>query len=139
MKNLNNLDEQLLRKPIGEGKWSVIEIIGHFYTWDEFVLQYRIPYLFKNGDLPKGPNTKDLNTQSALLARTEDIEITLKKCIRNRSELFSQLSQIPDDNWLIELQINQSKLTLYEYLKGLMEHDVHHIKQIKSALKLDDY
>lgn len=139
MKNLNNLDEQLLRKPIGEGKWSVIEIIGHFYTWDEFVLQYRIPYLFKNGDLPKGPNTKDLNTQSALLARTEDIEITLKKCIRNRSELFSQLSQIPDDNGLIELQINQSKLTLYEYLKGLMEHDVHHIKQIKSALKLDDY
>lgn len=139
MKNLSSLDEQLLRKPIDEGKWSVIEIIGHFYAWDEFVLQYRMPYLFKNDDLPKGPNTKDLNTQSALLARTEDIEITLKKCICIRNELFSQLSQIPDDNWLIELQINHSKLTLYEYLKGLMEHDVHHIKQIKSALKLDGY
>ena len=139
IKNLSNFGEQLLRKPIDEGKWSVIEIIGHFYAWDEFVLQYRIPYLFKRADLPKGPNTKDLNIQSALLARTEDIETTLKKCIRIRNELFSQLSKIPNDNWLIELQINQLKLTLYEYLKGLMEHDVHHIKQIKSALRLDGY
>ena len=136
---LEILDEHILRKPIDKGKWSVIEIIGHFYAWDEFVLQYRIPYLFKSEHLQKGPNTKDLNTQSALLARSEDIEITLKKCIRIRNELFSQLSQISDDNWLIELQINQSKLTLYEYLKGLREHDVHHIKQIKSALKLDVY
>ena len=139
MKNLSNLDEQMLRKPIDEGKWTVIEIIAHFYPWDEFVLEHRIPYLFKNEHLPKGPNTKDLNTQSALLARTEDIENTLKKCIRIRKELFSQLSQISDDNWLIELQINQSNLTFYEYLKGLMEHDVHHIKQIKSALKLDGF
>ncbi len=139
IKNLSNLGEQLLRKPIDEGKWSVIEIIGHFYAWDEFVLQYRIPYLFKSEHLPKGPNTKDLNTQSALLARTEEIEITLKKCILIRNELFSQISQISDDNWLIELQINQSKLTLYEYLKGLIEHDLHHIKQIKYALELDGY
>ena len=139
IKNLSNFDEQLLRKPIDEGKWSVIEIIGHFYAWDEFVLQSRIPYLFKSTDLPKGPNTKDLNTQSAVLARTEDIEITLKKCILIRNKLLNQISQIPDDDWLIELQINQSKLTLYEYLKGLMEHDVHHIKQIKYALNLYDF
>lgn len=139
MQSLNNLDENLLRKPIDEGKWTTIEIIGHFYPWDEFVLQHRIPYLFKSEYLPKGPNANDLNTQSALLARTEDTKITFEKCIRIRNELFSQLSQIPDDNWLIELQINQSNLTLYEYLKGLMEHDVHHIKQIKYALKLDGF
>ena len=137
MDSLNILDEHLLRTSISEGKWSVIEIIGHFYAWDEFVLQHRIPYLFKSEHLPKGPNTKDLNTQSALLARTEDIEITLKKCIRIRRELLNQLSRIPDDNWLIPLQINQSNLTLYEYLKGLMDHDLHHMKQIKTALKLD--
>jgi len=137
MDSLNILDEHLLRTSISEGKWSVIEIIGHFYAWDEFVLQHRIPYLFKSEHLPKGPNTKDLNTQSALLARTEDIEMTLKKCIRIRRELLNQLSRIPDDNWLIPLQINQSNLTLYEYLKGLMDHDLHHMKQIKTALKLD--
>lgn len=139
MKNLSNIDEQLLRKPIEEGKWSSIEIIGHFNAWDEFILQYRIPHLFKSEHLPKGPNIKDFNSRFALLARTENIEITLKKCIHIRNELLNQISQIPDDRWLIELQINQSKLTLYEYLKGLMKHDVHHLKQIKYALNLNDF
>lgn len=139
IQKLENFNENLLRKPIGEGKWSVIEIIGHFYAWDEFVLQYRIPYLLSAKDLPKGSKADDLNSQSALIARTEDIESTFKKCIHIRYELINQLSNISDDNWLMELQINQSKLTLYEYLKGLMEHDLHHFKQIKSALKLYDY
>lgn len=92
---MSNLDEQLLRKPIEEGKWSSIEIIGHFNTWDEFVLQYRIPYLLKSEHLPKGPNTKDFNTQSALLAKNEDIEVTIKKCIRIRNKLLNHISQIP--------------------------------------------
>lgn len=138
IKKLGNIDEQLLRKPIDEGKWSSIEIIGHLYAWDEFILHKRIPYFFKGEHLPKGPNPKDLNTQSALLARTEDIEITLEKCLLIRNELFRQLSQIPDENYVTEVNIGQSKLTLYEYLKGLIEHDVHHIKQIEYALKLDN-
>lgn len=137
MKDLNNLDEQLLRKPIAEGKWSIIEIIAHFYPWDEFILQHRIPYLFMNKHLPKSPNTKDLNTKSASLARTEDIEIIFKKCIHIRNRLLNQIKQIPDDNWLIEFHINQSSLTLYKYLNGLMKHNLHHIKQIKSTLKLN--
>ena len=74
----------------------------------------------------------------ALLARTEAIEITLEKCLLIRNELFRQLSQIPDENYVTEVNIGQSKLTLYEYLKGLIEHDVHHIKQIEYALKLDN-
>lgn len=136
---LGNLDEQILRKPIDQGKWSVIEIVAHFYPWDEFVLHHRLPYLFKNEPLPKSPNAKDLNSESALSARIKNIENTLTKCLCIRNKLYRQLSQIPEDKWLVELQISQSSLTLYEYLKGLMEHDIHHLEQIKSALKLDDY
>lgn len=135
MHRLKSLDEVILRKPIGEGKWSVIEIIGHFYPWDKFILQNRIPYLFTYNSLPKSPSVDDLNEQSSLLARTETIEETFEKCIKIRKELLMQLIQIPEADWLLQLQINQSNLSLYEYLKGLMEHDVHHVNQIKSYLK----
>lgn len=135
MHRLKSLDEVILRKPIGEGKWSVIEIIGHFYPWDKFILQHRIPYLFTYNSLPKSPSVDDLNEQSSLLSRTETIEETFEKCIKIRKELLMQLSQIPESDWLLQLQINQSNLSLYEYLKGLMEHDVHHVNQIKSYLK----
>lgn len=129
--SLKSFDENLLRKPIEDGKWSVIEIVGHFCPWDEFVLQHRIPYLLKGKRLPKGPSVDDLNTHSSLLARTEAVENTLQKCIQIREELLSQIKQIPEDDWLIQIQINQSNLTFYEYLKGLKEHDIHHINQIK--------
>ena len=132
--SLKSIDENLLRKPIGEGKWSIIEIVGHFYPWDEFVLMQRMPYLFTGEHLPKAPSIDGLNDQSSLHARTEAVENTLEKCIYIRKDLLSQLKQIPEDDWLIPIQINQSTLTFYEYLKGLMEHDLHHINQIKSNI-----
>ncbi|MBD8038829.1 DinB family protein [Solibacillus sp. A46] len=135
LQRMKTLDERLLRKPIGERKWSIIEIVGHFYLWDEFVLLQRLPYLLTGVSLPIAPSSDDLNMQSSLLARTEAVEKTFEKCIRIRKDLLHQLSQIPDEYWLIKLQINQSHLTLYEYLKGLMEHDNHHINQVKSSLR----
>lgn len=137
--SLKSIDENLLRKPIGEGKWSIIEIVGHFYPWDEFVIHQRIPYLFTGGQLPKGPGIDELNGKSSLHASTEAVENTLEKCIRIRKELLSQLRQIPEEDWLIPIQINQSTLTFYEYLKDLMEHDLHHINQMKSTINTGDY
>ena len=134
MQRLEYLDEYVLRQPISEGKWSIIEIIAHFYPWDEFVLQNRLPYFFVESTLPPVPNADDLNKQSSLLARHEDVRNTLEKCIRLRKKLMEALNAIPDENWLVEFRTKRSRLTIYTYFKGLMEHDIHHINQIKSAI-----
>ena len=63
----------------------------------------------------------------------------MEKCIGIREDLLSQLDQISDLNWMSELQINDANIAFYEYLKGLMEHDLHHIDQIKSTIKTGDY
>lgn len=135
LQRMKTLDESLLRKPIGERKWSIIEIVGHFYPWDEFVLQHRIPYILAGKSLPKAPSAEDVNIHSSFIARTETIGKTFEKCIRIREDLLNQLDQIPEEQWLIKLQIEDSTLTLYEYLKGLMEHDIHHINELKFTLK----
>jgi hypothetical protein len=134
VESLQYLDEYVLRQPIREGKWSIIEIIGHFYFWDEFVLQKRLPFILTGNPLPPSPNANVLNKQSSLLARHEHVHRTIEKCILIRTTLIEALNAIPDENWLVEFNINQTRLTLYEYLKGLMEHDIHHIHQIKSAI-----
>nr|WP_303047337.1 DinB family protein [Solibacillus isronensis] len=109
-------------------------MVGHFYPWDEFVLQQRIPYLFSGKHLPKAPGIDELNDQSSLQARTEDVENTLEKCIDVRQELLSQIKLIPENDWLNPIQIGQSTLTFYEYLKDLKEHDIHHLNQMKSTI-----
>lgn len=136
IESLNSLNESQLREPIDAGKWSVIEIIGHFYPWDEFILQKRIPYFLTGGTLPPGPEADDLNKQSALLARQESVQNTISKCIRIRTELVEKLESLPPKNWLVEFKINHSQLTIYQYFKGLVEHDIHHLNQIKQALNI---
>lgn len=69
LQSLNNLNEHTLRTPLRNGKWSVIEIIGHFYPWDEFVLQLRLPYLLTSSSLPPSPNADKLNYHSSQLAK----------------------------------------------------------------------
>lgn len=136
IKSIRSLNEQILRAPIRNGKWSVIEIIGHFHAWDEFVLQNRIPYFLTNSSLPPSPNTDELNYLSAQLSKNNSILHTIEKFIRIRTELVEILNQLPEENWLAELKINQSTLSLYSYFKGLMEHDLHHMNQIQSFLKI---
>lgn len=135
IQSLTHINEHVLLTPIRDGKWSTIEIIGHFYTWDEFVLQNRIPYLLTNSSLPSSPNADDLNLYSAHLARNEPIQHTFQKCIRIRKDLIETLSDLPEENWFAELTINYSSLSLYSYFKGLMEHDIHHMRQIHTFFK----
>ena len=117
VESLQYLDEYVLRQPISEGKWSIIEIIGHFYFWGEFVLQKRLPYLLTGDPLPPSPNANLQNKQSALLARHENVHRTIEKCILIRMTLLEALNAIPDENWLMEFNINKKRLTLVEYLR----------------------
>ncbi|MFA9555745.1 DinB family protein [Evansella sp. AB-rgal1] len=36
---LKELPEDILCQPIKEGKWSIIQIVGHLYYWDKFNLE----------------------------------------------------------------------------------------------------
>ncbi|WP_419893827.1 hypothetical protein [Oceanobacillus kimchii] len=65
VKSLASLSEIEWRTQIEEGKWTIAEIIGHFKPWDEFVIKNRLPYIFSDIELPKGPDTEKTNSESA--------------------------------------------------------------------------
>ncbi|MEK4628596.1 DinB family protein [Solibacillus sp. FSL R7-0682] len=136
VQQLKNYNDQELRKPIEEDKWSVIEIIAHFFPWDEFIMQQRLPYFFKETTFPPGPNADEVNYEAALLARSNTIQSTIDKCLLVRRELVQILTTLPEEKWFVEMKINQSPLTIYSYFKGLMKHDLHHIEQIKQSLQI---
>lgn len=132
--SLKGVNEGILRSPISEGKWSVLEIISHFSSWDEFVIEKRIPYFFSMHSFLKGPNSETLNEQTIARKRDEKIEVIFGEFLKNRSDLVLKMKEIPDDLWLVEFKIGQFNLNVYKYFKGLMEHDIHHMEQIKRAV-----
>ncbi|WP_373277925.1 DinB family protein [Amphibacillus sediminis] len=58
--------EASLCQPIKEGKWSVIQIVGHLYYWDKFNLEQMIPYMDEGVDLPEFPDQDQHNQKLSL-------------------------------------------------------------------------
>jgi hypothetical protein len=133
--SLKNVSEDEWRTPIGEGKWTVAEVIGHFVPWDEFVLHQRLPYFFSTEELPKGPDAEETNHRAASKAREDSQEKTIDGFISARTALCKAVGEIPDEKWERTFTIGKTTLSLSQYLKGLKDHDEHHFSQIKNALK----
>jgi len=134
VKALRNLSEEQWRMPIEDGKWSVAEVIGHLTPWDKFVLEHRIPYLFTNTYLPKGPDIEHMNAMAAKKSREKHLEETITEFVLVRSQLLQAIQQLTDEQWQQPLNIGQSKLTIADYFVGLIDHDLHHFSQIQNVV-----
>ena len=131
---LSKLDEQVLRKPMQEGKWSIIEVIGHFQPWDQFVIEQRLPFIFSDEEVPPSPKVEEVNVTAAWGARNNPINVTLEHFITSRTQLLGLLSDLHKDVWNLQIHINQKMISFSEYMKGLMTHDLHHKRVVDEFL-----
>ncbi len=120
--------------PVKEGKWSIAEIIGHLIPWDEFIVNDRIPYFFKDIDLPKSADAQAINDLAASESRARTKEETIEKFAAVRKTLLSALKDMDEELWSKELVIGKSTLSLAVYFQGMAEHDNHHFEQIKKVI-----
>ncbi|MFC6233168.1 DinB family protein [Paenibacillus allorhizosphaerae] len=125
--------ERQSKKPINEGKWSVKEVIGHLFYWDKFILEKHAPFMNQGAVLISFPtmtniivrlfNTSVLNTTSSLI----------DEFVENRRQLIETMSGIDSD---VKFTIGSGKrqFTVEKYLNIFIDHDNHHLKQIKERL-----
>ncbi|MEY9976896.1 DinB family protein [Lysinibacillus sp. RC79] len=132
VESLANITEEQWRMPIEPGKWTVAEVIGHLTPWDKFVVKQRLPFLFTEESLPKGPDVEEMNANAARNSRAQSKEETITNFINQRHQLIDALYQIVDKQWLQPFTIGVSELTLYGYFASLVDHDVHHFSQIQN-------
>ncbi|MDV2884787.1 DinB family protein [Alkalihalophilus pseudofirmus] len=134
VQSLEHLTDQEWRTAISSGKWTVAEIVGHLIPWDQFVIDKRLPYLFTNKPLLIGPDAHAINEQSASLSRRQSKQTTISQFISTRTHLHNNVQEIANEYWKTSFIIGTSTLTLNDYLIGLIQHDLHHFEQIRSAL-----
>ena len=134
--SLRALSEKEWRTEINEGKWTVAEVIGHFITWDDFVLNQRLPYVFSGRELPESPDSEKMNEVSASISREQTMRVTIDHFVSTRTALLNAIEEIPTDHWEVTFSIGTKELSLYEYFSELAQHDLHHFEQIKNILRL---
>jgi len=136
VESLVNITEEQWRTPIEPGKWTVAEVIGHLTPWDEFVLKQRLPFLFIEGSLPKGPDVGEMNASAAKDSRAQSKGETIANFIYQRQQLVDALHQIVDQQWQLPFTIGASELTLHRYFASLVDHDLHHFSQVRKFLRM---
>jgi len=132
--SLNQLTNDEWQSPIEEGKWSIAEIVYHFIPWDEFIIESRLPFFRLNQSLPPAPNVEVLNKTSSEKAKNISKEDTIKYFIETRTLLKNQIESLTENECGIEIIMSTKKLTIIDYLSGMVEHDQHHINQIKNHM-----
>ena len=128
------LENEEWRAPIAEGKWTIAEVVGHFAPWDEFVRLKRIPYFLNGEPMPKSLDVEQTNRETALLSQKRSQEDVIEEFINSRRTLLAALEQMEDEQWERVFLFNQKELTLSAYFQGLLEHDMHHFRQIDSIM-----
>ena len=135
LEKLKELDEELLRKPILPTKWSCIEIIGHFIKWDELILYERLPFIGSKHPLLTAPSTEQTNETSAKLARERSVNVTINEAIATRKQLLLKINELSFHAWEKTIIIEGEVIAFSKYIQKFVEHDLHHMEQIRTFLK----
>ena len=132
-KTYRGLDEKVLITSVTKGGWSIREIIGHIYGWDQYNLQNMVPYMIHGADLPAFPNHDDQNVIVLNGLKGKTVFEIIDLFLDNRKELIQMISSVnPEDRFTIGGK--KRAFTAESFLKIFVKHDAHHEKQINQYL-----
>lgn len=133
--SLEAVSEKIFFSPISEEKWSTAAIVSHFMYWDQYILEERLERMMNGEFLPKSNiNVDDMNRLAKEYAHSGNSKVQLiQEVCKARNRLLNSLA---DRNLETNFKIGSSEMSVNKYFKGMVEHDDHHIKQIKAFLSL---
>jgi hypothetical protein len=125
-------DDRIFFSPISKGKWSSAAIVAHLFLWDQYIKNSRLPMMLTGDTLPSGQvDVQAINNDAQNFAHSGISKNDLiNRFITNRKNLLDALEKA---NLQTSFTIGEATLTLENYLLGMVEHDEHHMKQIKEA------
>ena len=135
IESLKKVDPDVLKRPIDEGKWSILEIVAHFIAWDEFIIEKRLPILFQTQSaFEQAPDEQFLNGRVPSLVETFASLDIINRVMELRQFIYDQLDKIEEEKWLESIPFGHQTTSLHHYFDHQKDHDIGHIDQINMAL-----
>jgi len=132
---LTHYSEDVLCKPIEEGKWSIRDIISHIMGWDKDFTE-KLDHFISSGEvmLDEHPDVQAFNEASVAYGRSMKPHDLLQEATLQREQLILILSKVPEAAFT--KPIPGSPYTLEAFLQDMfIHHDKHHEGQIISYLQ----
>ncbi|PLS17093.1 hypothetical protein CVD28_13645 [Bacillus sp. M6-12] len=134
--SLKDIPADLWLCPIKEGKWSIGEIVSHFYYWEKFILEERLQkFLSGEKDFVK-PDVELMNQAASEFAKSgASRETIINLFTESRSQIAALLTSLPAEVLDCEISFGSNPITIRKYIIGFEEHDQHHKRQIEEFLQ----
>lgn len=129
--SLGEISDDLWFSPFAPGKWGTADVIAHFISWDQLMIDNRLTFILKNEAFPKVEvDVEKMNKEASNYARSGvSKEELIQKFINTREQLVNLLSRMEEQRYSQPIFKNK-EMTLSEYLVGLIHHDQKHKEQI---------
>jgi hypothetical protein len=122
--------------PIKAEKWSIHQIIGHLFFWDQYTLEELAPKMTSGLEL-FFIDVQVLNDQSKLFSdEIKTKEEMLKRFVEKRATLIEYFKEHADGKLIFTL--HDHPYSQAKYLHIFTEHDQEHRIQIEEYLNLND-
>lgn len=132
--DLKGISEEKLSEPIKEGKWSIIQIVGHLYYWDKYNLEKMVPYMAEGVDLPAFPDHDQHNEEAMSFIEGLSVKSLIDRFVQTRKELVEKVSRVGQED-RFTIGGGKRKFSGESFIKIFIKHDAHHLKQINEKLQ----
>ncbi|UQZ75618.1 DinB family protein [Niallia circulans] len=112
-----------------EGKWSLIEVIGHMID-TERIQAYRLMRIARGDKTPLAGYDDEGYVENARFS-TRTIEDLLEELVAVRKSTVSLLRGLSEDTWEKRGFANNGEFTVLAFAYIIAGHELHHLKLIK--------
>lgn len=136
LSELRDVDPGLFTAEMAPGKWSIHDLISHIMMWDRNFVEKTGPGLLAGApvSLEEDMDPQSFNDRAATYGRTLDHGKLLDEALHYRSELLSQLSQLPTEAF-DKPSTTHDRMSLATFLQQMFtSHDDHHMTQVEAYL-----
>jgi hypothetical protein len=125
---------EVLRIPVS-GTWSVQDIISHIMGWDKSFSKTLHQIIHdEEVRIEEDHDVQGFNESSVAYGRSMSPQDLLKEALFHRKQLIQKVSLVNESVFV--KQFHNSTYTLEAFLqKMFIEHDKHHVEQIRRYLK----
>lgn len=110
------------------GTWTAREVLSHMAAWD---LYFRdLSKTLKRGDpLPEWPDFNEFNEKAVSERRDESRDQLVEEVRKTRDTYIQFIQELPEDEVFNK---GVRKFSIGSLAKDIIDHDKHHLKQLKA-------
>ncbi|GGO02812.1 DinB family protein [Saccharibacillus kuerlensis] len=138
VREMESKGEAFWDRPLGEGKWTIREMVAHIVEWDCYFYEYAVKKTTV-GDTPaiKPMDDEEFNAKAAAVGKMMSAGELTARAFSVRTALLEAIGNMSEERYLqVFTQPNGQKFQAEQYLQDFIWHDRHHLTQVKELERL---